>query len=355
MPVGLTKAGYDWLRCAVAPFDFTTDAAVGIPDEYSGKTLKYKHALTQAFTGTPGRDDYYVVAPTPGVACWFTSVASGSVPVASTTWTPIYYNDCFGAGKLFGDATTGALNRADNVTAFRYSSLVAGIYTTSSVMTTTGGIQVWKIPLDLGTEALTRTIATTPPVTLTYNAHVVSGLDSTSMVPRENFSGALLQGAYSVTTVNQPDFRFQPILENITRLPDGNNTGSGMFGVLSGNVLGMGDFDSIVFKISNPTGSSNSFFLRTASCCEYRPTSDSTYEYLASASPACDPVALALYRKAAMMMPLAVVSAENATFWRTVYTLLSGVATAASYAPGPVGLIGAGSSMVLRGIDALVS
>jgi len=256
---------------------------------------------------------------------------------------------------LFGDVTTGAQNRADNVTAFRYSSLVAGIYTTSSVMTTTGGIQVWKIPLTLGTESLTRTIATTPPVTIAFNAPVVSGLDSTTMVPRENFSGALLDGAYSVTTVNQPDFRFEPILENITRLPDGNNTGSGMFGILSGNVLGMGDFDSIVFKISNPASSTNAFFLRTASCCEYRPTSDSTYEYLASASPAYDPAALALYRKAAMMMPLAVIAKENATFWRTVHSLLSGVATAASYVPGPIGLIGAGSHMVLRGIDAIAS
>lgn len=309
-----------------------------------------KNVYINTFAGNPGRDDYYVCAPMPGVAAFTCSLPIGTVPTATTLWTPLFHTGCFGANSLFGDASTGGPNRADNVDRFRYASLAAGVYTVSANMTTSGSVQVWKFPLTLTDETWTKLVGA---VVVPGVGKVVNGLDSTTQVPRDNYSQALLHGVYTVATNNQPDFRFNDIMENIQRLPSADYTGSGMYGILNFPILGLGDTDSIVIKVSSPVGTTNSFILKVWSCIEYRPTAESIFDRFAGLSPDYDPVALATYRKAAQLMPLAVVAAENAHFWQMLLNILGAGAQMASFVPGPVGVIGTGASMLVAGLREL--
>jgi len=346
----MSVAGDAFLKCAFAPPDFNADPGKGIPDSYNGKSFMDKNCYVNTFQGTAGKDDYYVVAPTPGVAFWYTQTNTGVPPAANALWAPFYHNGCFGTNSLFGDATTGYANRADNVEAFRFASLAAGVYTTSNMVNTAGSIQIWKMPISLADEMYVKTVATTPPVTIEAVSKVVNGLDGAGLVPRDNYSQGLIHGAYTVSTNNQAEFEFQPIIEGVNRLPSNNYTGSGMHGVLNGPVLGVGSFDAICIKVSSPAGAANSFILKTWACVEYRPTADSIFDRFSGTSPAYDPVAMANYRKVANQMPLAVVSAENAKFWQTVLSILGFGANAMSYVPGPVGVMGAAASTIVQGL-----
>jgi len=349
----MTDAGLRFLQCAFAPPDFNVDPGQGIPDAFNGKTFTDKNVLSKALTGTAGKDDYYVFAPTPGVAFWYTQTPTGVAPGAAASWAPTYFPGCFGSGNIFGDETTGFNARANNVDRFRYASMCAGIYPTSSLNNTSGSIQVWKTPLSLADETYSQTIPTSTPTTINAVAKVVSGLDGADTVPRDNFSQGLINGTYVVSTNNQEDFRFQDILEGVVQLPYSSYTGSGMHGKMVGPVLGLGDMDAIVIKISSPTGSTNAFVLKTWACIEYRPTADSVFDRFAGLSPGLDEVALQAYRHASTQLPLAVVAAHNADFWDIVTKVLGYGAQAASLVPGPIGVIGSATTMLMDGIRGL--
>jgi len=348
----MSMAGTAFLKCAYAPPDFNVDPGKGIPDSYNGKTLSRKDVYTGALNGTAGRDDYYIISPTPGVAAWYAQTATGVAPTTATTWQSIEFPQAFGTANIFGDSSTGSSNRASNVDAFRYASLCAGVYPTSNYMSFAGSIQVWKAPLKQTLENVALTFATTPAVSFSTTEVVVSGLEATTRVPPENYTHSFIDGMYTVATNNQPDFPFVPIVEGYNKLP-AQATGTSMFGVLNGPYLGMGDTDSIIVKISNADTSTNSFTLKVWACVEYRvQPASSLYQY-AGTSPDYDPVALAMYRKVSQRIPLAVVCAENAKFWESVMRVLKSVSGAASFVPGPVGMIGQGLGAVTSGIESL--
>jgi len=115
----------------------------------------------------------------------------------------------------------------------------------------------------------------------------------------------------------------------------------------------MGDTDSIVVKIANGPGTTNSFVLKVWSCQEYRVNPNSTLYQYANVSPNYDPVAMDIYRRTMQQIPLAVVCAENAKFWETVLRIIRGIAGAAAFVPGPIGAIGTGVGMVTDAVSAL--
>lgn len=349
--IRMSDAGRAFLKCAFAPPDFNIDPGKGIPDHYNGKTLSRKDVLTQSLSGTAGKDDYYIIAPTPGVAYWYAQTATGAAPTSTTVWTPQPFPGAFGAGSLFGDQASGTSDRATNVDAFRYASLCAGVYPTSNMMQFAGSVQVWKAPLKQSVENIALTFATTPTVSFNTTEVVVSGLEGASVVPTENYSHSFIDGMYTVSGNNQPDFPFNPILEGYPRLPCQSTTH--MFGVLNGPFLGMGDTDSIIVKFSNPTGSTNSFVLKVWACLECRVNPSSPLYQYAGQSPPHDPVAIDIYRKALSQIPLAVVCAENAKFWENLLKIIRSMSTAAAFIPGPVGMIGAGVGAVIEGVSAL--
>lgn len=352
-PIRITDPGRAFLKCAFAPPDFNIDPGKGIPDQYCGKTLSRKDVLTQSISGTAGRDDYYIIAPTPGIAYWYAQTPAGTPPNALTSWTPREFPGAFGSTALFGDIASGSANRASNVDAFRYASLCAGIYPTSNMMQFAGSIQVWKAPLKQTTENVVLNFGTTPPVIFNTTEVVVSGLEASASVPTENYSHSFIDGMYTVSGNNQPDFPFTPIVEGYQKLP-AQAAGTGMFGLLGGPFLGMGDTDSIIIKVTTAATASNTFVLKVWACQEYRVSPNSPFYQYAGSSPTYDPVALDIYRRTMQQIPLAVVCSENAKFWEMVNKVMRGIATTMSYAPGPIGMVGSGMTAIQDGIAALM-
>jgi len=359
----MSPAGQAFLKCAYAPPDFNTDPGRGIPDKYNGKSLGTKHQLTNAISFAAGFDTYIVVAPTPGVAYWTFSVASGTaLTSANTILAPQIYQDFNG---LFGDPATGGNVRTQNVEAFRYASTAVGLYPTSNYMQFAGSVSVWKIPLKQSLETRTIALAVTGGATTQIDSIVLNGLEGLQSVSRENYTESFIKGLYTIATCNQAEFEFHDILEGVTVVPQrvadyaAQVAVSNMFGSLSTLAtpvyLGYGDMDAIVIKVSTPsgTGVANSAVIKTWACVEYRPTPNSALYQYAGDSPPYDPIALEAYRRVAASLPTAVECAKNAEFWSRVKSLLRGVGKAVSYAPGALGMAGTGMGMLMDGLDAL--
>jgi len=357
--------GKAFLQCAFAPPDFNVDPGQGIPDKYNGKSLGVKHQLTATIgangAASTGTDYYYVVAPTPGVAYWSFSLPGGTAPTSSNVvLVPTLYPDF---ASLFGNPVSGGSSRSSNVEAFRYASTAVGLYPTSNFMQYGGSISIWKGPLALTTEARVTQLSATAGASTTTNTIAVNGLESLIAIGRENFTHSFIDGAYTISTCNQPEFEFKPILENTGTVPQPSANfnaaanASNMFGTFGNGTsdvfLGLGDMDSIFIKISSAGGSVNQAVIKTWSCVEYKPNQSSALYQYAGHSPPHDPLALELYRAVAAGLPTAVVCAENAKFWEMVQKLIRGVATVASYAPGAVGLAGTGLGMLMDGIATL--
>jgi hypothetical protein len=346
----MSLAGTNFLKCAFAPPDFNNDPGQGIPDTFEGIVLPRKDVLTQSINFTANSDTYIVIAPTPGVAYWTTNVPVGtSLAGATLTAVPMP-----GFTTLFG---TTSQSRATQVTAFRYASMVAGLYPTSNLMQFAGSINVWKIPLKQELASYFVAVPTTPVTTLAQEAWTINGLESLDSVGNDNYSGSFIEGCFSQSVNNEPTFAFNSIMEGLSTVPSSavslatvgqfltlNATGAGY--------MGMGSMDTIVIKVSSPTGAVNAAMLKTWACIEYRVNSSSALYQSAHISPAHDPMALEMYRKIAHEVPVAVACRDNATFWERVKKLLNAGLTGAMSIPGPVGMAATG----IRGItDALTA
>ena len=334
----MSPAGQAFLECAFAPPDFNTDPGRGIPDRYDGKSLGAKHQYTGNLALSANTDTYIVVLPTPGVAYWTFSVAAGTrITSSNAQLNPQLYDDF---ASLFGDTSSGGNLRTSNVEAFRYASTAIGLYPTSNLMQFAGSISIWKAPIKQATESRLMKVSATANATTSVDTIVLSGLEALTAVGRENYTESFIKGAYTISTCNQPEFEFQPILEGVAQVPqtvsgyDGVATVSNMFGSLLTSVnqvyLGMGDMDAIFVKISTPTGATNNLVIKTWACVEYRPQPASVLYQYAGNSPPYDPIALDAYRRIARQLPTAVECAKNAEFWNRVKSIMRGFLRAAS-------------------------
>lgn len=346
--VGITDAGYSFLKCAFAPPDFNLDPGKGIPDNYHGKALMKKYVLNVAKTFTAGKDTYMVVLPTPGEAYWFREYDNGTLPSSGDTFNGVPFP---GFSGLFG--TDGVRNV--NVSAFRYASMNIGIYPTSNQMQFAGSITVWKGPVSLGMTMIKQTLsAEIPPLTLPLNIPIVNGLHAVTGTTGENFVTSFINGVYSSSVNCQADFDFSEIINDQDQMPNTEGLGNSAAqfirlvtpGGADGAVVGCGNMDAIFIRVSTPTGAVNNAIVKVWSCVEFQPNQQSVlYEY-AGTSPPLDEVALEEYRCIANELPVAVIAAQNAGFWERVKTLLSGLLNAATYVPGPIGEVATG----VRGI-----
>jgi len=347
----MSLAGENFLKCAFAPPDFNNDPGQGIPDTFDGKVLPRKDVLTQALNFTANRDTYIVVLPTPGVAYWTVDVAVGaSLAVTTLNAVPMP-----GFQTLFG---TTAVSRANQVTAFRYASMVAGLYPTSNLMQFAGSISVWKIPVKMELATYDQLIPTTSPITISQSSWTLNGLDALDAVSQDNYTGSFIEGMFSQSINNEPEFEFAPILEGVQILPPASTTlaQTGQFCYLNAGAAaasaftGLGSMDAIVIKVSSPVGAVNSAVLKTWACIEYKVNNTSALYQSAHNSPSLDPAAMTAYRKIAHDVPVAVPCKDNATFWERVKRIMNSALSGATMIPGPVGLVATG----LRGVtDAL--
>lgn len=337
----MSEAGLNFLKCAYAPPDFNSDPGQGIPDEFVGKTLTRKDVLNSSLSFAAGVDTFMLIAPTPGVAYWTITKPTGTFPVAGDQFTPVLFP---GFNSLFPATSATVSNRTQNVTAFRYASMCAGLYATSNMNQYAGAITVWKIPISMSTAIVTDLVAATSRETLT-----VSGMSGVSAVATDNYTAAFIDGMYTQSTCNEPTFVFSDIYEGIQTLPLAGNSASQAAmeagfnagaDATAGGILGFGTMDSIVVRVQTPTAAVNSAVLKVWACIEYRPAPSAALYQYAKNSPPLDPLALAEYRALSNEVPIAVASRDNATFWERVKQLINGGINMASMIPGPVGTIG---------------
>lgn len=347
----LSQPGHAFLKCAFASPDFNTDPGQGIPDKYEGKVLTRKDVLTQSTSFAAGNDTFILVAPVPGVAYFSASVPAGTYPVATTSFKATMFP---GYTSLFG-TTAGA--RSTNVSAFRYASMNAGIYPTSNQMQFAGSITVWKAPINLST--IQYPLTTTPATSQLI--HALQGLESVQAVGPDNFSESFIKGVYTQSSCNEPEFTFSNIIEGTQTLPPLNVTiaQSGQPFELdagaetAGGIAGWGNMDTIIIRVSAPTGAVNAAIVKVWACLEYRPNPSSALYQYAHDSPPLDAIAMAEYRAIVKELPLAVVAAENATMWERVKHLIKAGLGIASAIPGPVGMAAQGISGIASGVASL--
>nr|WRV02106.1 coat protein precursor [American nodavirus pp9ad] len=338
----LSQPGLAFLKCAFAPPDFNTDPGKGIPDRFEGKVVTRKDVLNQSISFESGKDTFILIAPTPGVAYWSASVDAGSFPTSTTTFRTTNYP---GFTSMFGNTAT---SRSDQVSSFRYASMNVGIYPTSNLMQFAGSITVWKCPIKLSTVQFP--VATEPATSSLV--HSLVGLDGVLAVGPDNFSESFIKGVFSQSACNEPDFEFNDILEGIQTLPPSNveigSTGQ-PFTLSAGNentsgIVGWGNMDTIVIRVSAPTGAVNSAILKAWSCIEYRPNPNAMLYQFGHDSPPLDEVALQEYRTVARSLPVAVIAAQNASMWERVKAIIKSSLAAASNIPGPIGVAASGIS-----------
>jgi len=338
--VKMSSVGMDFLKCAFAAPDFSIDPGKGIPDKFQGLVLPKKHNLTLPITFTQNRQTMLIIAPIPGVACMVAETTIGDSFIGST-FTSLQFP---GFDELFG---TNHTDTAANVVAFRQASLAAGIYPTSNLMQFGGTLQVFKMPLKEVQNSYTRNINTSPPVTLPQNCLVLNGLEAVDSIPNNNYSGSFIEGCYSQTVCNEPEFEFRPIREGYSSVPPVNVTlaqasSPCRFEFPGAAYTGLGDMDCIVILVNTPTGAVNTAILKVWSCVEYRPNPNSPlYEY-ARESPPNDEYALAAYRNVAREIPVAVPCKDNGTFWERVMSILGAGLNYASMLPGSIGMAATG-------------
>jgi hypothetical protein len=352
---GVSAAGRNFLKCAYASPDFSIDPGQGIPDGYEGKALMRKDVFTNTIAFGANLDTFILVLPTPGISYWTCTVAIGTFPLQTTVWTPVY-NASF--ATLFGaqtnqavDAPIDPVERDLDVVKFRYVSSTFEITPTSNFMQFAGSITVWKAAISLG--EMVRTTGTGAAQTTT-NQMALIGAEGVNLVSPDNKPFKFIDGAYSMAVNTEPTWEFKPVLSGITRIP---GVGSGAttnttFGQFQGDFVGVGDLQSLIFRVSTPTGAVNTAILKAWSCIEYQPNPTSALYQFSSRSPAKDEVAMKLYRDIALKVPVAVCVAENDGFWQDkVVPIIKSFLSAARVVGGVVPTVGA----AMTGVDMITN
>lgn len=335
-----TAAGIAFQKCTLAPADFQDTGFAGIPDQFDGQVVSKKHTLVGALPSyTAGNDLYIVQLPTPGVAYWTGNRAAGSTTAITLTAVP--YDD---SGTLF---PTGAENT--NISAFRYASNVLEFVPTVNSMTWGGAIEVWKSKVTMSDEVIS--VNTGGGFA---DGKYIGGLAEALNTKKPMSVFALKDGAYCPAYNSDAEYTWEKVNTNFSyvSLTLNQTLAPTLDAVItfSGSTvgfLGIGSFETTIMKfpaiIAAQTG-----MLRSWACVEYQVSPTSIIYDYAHMSPTYDPVALAMVKAFHKSRPCAVPWKDNATFWEE-FRKWAGIASeAASYLPGPVGLIGKGFNSIFR-------
>lgn len=335
----LSTAGEAFLRCAYADPDFSMTGFQGIPDGSKVRSVKRKHRATSSINLVAGNDYYILVAPVPGVAYFLYATSAG---------LPVVPSSVFG-GNGFSDTValfaTGAA--ANVVNQFRIASLGFKAKTNINEMTWSGNVRVWKFPVRL----VTQTGATGG-----FNINwTTTGLQGANSTQADMYTNSVKEGMSSFSTRSTETFRWIPIIENQTQIPQAINTGD--FGALRApagcDVPGMAEMDSILIKLDGIT-TNETFTFESWQCVEYAAVNDSILYPDSSCSPPIDELALKYYEILSEQLPIAVPFDENDGLWRRILEILHGASGALSVLPGGYGAVARGVNLVTGGIKTLV-
>jgi hypothetical protein len=353
MRPGLTEAGVAFLKCAFASPDFSVDPGKGIPDQFHGRTLSIKDCQTTALSFTANTDTYIVVAPIPGFAYFKAEVPIGTDP---TVFTGVPFTTYL---TNFGDGT----DAQNNFSKFRYASIAAGLYPTSNMMQFSGSIQSWRVDLNLSDNM--SSIYSTGTGTSGQGGVVsrrIQGLTGvTTLAPRDNYSGSFINGAYTFGFDKTQDFEWQDFCSATayatayTQPATGAPTivGKSLQAPVSYRLTGLGNTNTIVYKVSTPPGAVNTSLIRVWNCIELQPDTNSNLFQFSGVSPPHDPLAIEAYSRMKMRFPVAMPAADNARFWETVVRVFKEVTGVGMLLPGPIGVISGGLNTAASAIHAL--
>lgn len=345
----LSENGLAFLKCAFASPDFSVDPGKGIPDQFHGRTLAIKDCVTNSIEFTAGVDTYILVAPVPGYAYFVGRSASvgAAAPIAFTGVPfPTFTTN-------FGDGT----DTSNKFSKFRYASLAAGIYPTSNYMQFSGSIQCWRLDLNLAESLRGAVTGVGPPVTSEdFVQKRIQGMQGiTPLAPRDNYSESFIKGAYTFGFDKSQDFEWQDFVSS-TAFIESNNlaTANRLEWDGTSRLTGLGNVNTILYKVSTPTGAVNTAMLRVWNCIELQPDTNSGLFQFSGVSPAHDPIAMELYSNMKMKFPVAVPCVDNSKFWEGVLRMIRTVSQAGSFVPGPFGMISSGVNTITSAINELV-
>jgi hypothetical protein len=350
----LSENGLAFLKCAFAAPDFSVDPGKGIPDQFHGRTLSIKDCFTTAITFTPNTDTYLLQAPVPGYAYFKAEVPIGGDPLLFEGVAFPSYETNFGTGT----------DLENKFSKFRYASLASGIYPTSNMMQFSGSIQVWRIDLNLA-ESLKPTTGATP-TSLNDTSMVVKRIQGLQgvvpLAPRDNYSNSFIQGAYTFAFDKSQDFTWSDFCASSEYTSaNTSTTGDSSFykrlkseGLPNNKRLtGLGNTNTIVYKISTPVGAVNTAIIRFWNCLELQPDTNSALFQFSGVSPPHDPLALEIYHSLKMRFPVAMPCSENSKFWETVLRAIEQASKIGMLFPGPAGLISGGVNTIATAIQGM--
>lgn len=344
----LSQSGIAFLKCAFAAPDFSVDPGKGIPDQFHGRTLSIKDCFTTSLAFAPGEDTYIIVAPVPGYAYFIgTSTSVGGPP--PTVWTGVPFPTF---ETNFGDGT----DTQNKFSKFRYASLAAGIYPTSNFMQFSGSIQCWRLDLNLADNIRDAVITTgTPNVVQAFVQKRIQGLQGvTTLAPRDNYSESFIKGAYTFGFDKSQDFEWQDFVASDKYIEASTPDANQIQGDGSHKLTGLGNVNTILYKISTPALAVNTALFRVWNCIELQPDTNSTLFQFSGVSPEHDPIAMEMYSNLKMRFPVAVPCGENAKFWENVLRMIRTISQAGSFIPGPAGLISGGINTIAEAINGMV-
>jgi hypothetical protein len=311
---------------------------------YGGKTVVKQDYLTMPINVEKGFDHFVIVAPMPGVAFWFAKVANGA-SLAAIQFTPVLYPDSESMFPNMVQSLPGdyLVSNTQQVDRFRTMTSAAELVCTTNNFNYAGALTAFKTPLAL---ALANRSVTPSDESF---AQELTGFDgvAVSVNSSQIYASDVKSGVYSVAFNREASFEFHDIqdgqsLNSQTLAPFGTSSMTSGANFV-GPILGLDDFDSIVFKLSIPASAvDQSFFIRTWRITEYQPVQNSMLHQFSHCSPALDEIALLSYKFITANVPIGVPSAENESFWKRVLSIFNAVSGALAFIPGPVGEVAAG-------------
>jgi len=344
----LSQTGLAFLKCAFASPDFSVDPGKGIPDQFHGRTLSIKDCFTTSLNFAAGQDTYVLIAPVPGYAYFIgTSATVGGAPPTNWVGVPFpTYETNFG--------TNGA-DSNNKFSKFRYASLAAGLYPTSNFMQFSGSIQVWRVDLNLAENLDLAITVVDTSATQQFVQKRIQGLQGvTTLVPRDNYSESFIKGAYTFGFDKTQDFEWQDFCSATQYIESIGASSNRLSYDGTRRLTGLGNTNTLVYKVSTPTGAVNTALFRVWNCIELQPDTNSGLFQFSGVSPEHDPIAMELYSNLKMRFPVAVPCVENAKFWESVLRMIRSVSQAGSYIPGPAGLIAGGVHTIAEAINGMM-
>lgn len=343
---GISRDGINFLKCAFAAPDFDGSAVYGVPDDFGGKSLAIKHRAVNTYNFLAGNDVYFLLAPVPGI-CYYILTKPTGIPVAAgDVWIPVTYANF--------DAIFGTDGNSVNKLTQKYRMVSSHFELVPCTNNTqwTGNITAWKIPLQMY-EAQT-SFATANAT----NYFSISGMEAVNKTDADMYSGPFNLGVYGGVFNRGAKFDFNTTLRDQLALPNNANfsVANGDFCQLKGVIPGFdNNFESMVVRIGGVgVNDKNTCLLKSWSCIEYQFSPGSVMYESQILHTTQDPLALAVYKKVCLELPIGVSYMDNAGFWERVLGILSTMGIALSAIPGPYGAIAGGVGAAAAGLRELV-